>query len=164
MPTFLKSVVVQAPIETVFGFHEREDALRLLSPTFPPVRVLQKTGGIEPGSRVDLKIGPFYWSALHAAYEKNRFFEDRQVEGPFAQWIHRHEFQPTGAATRLTDHIQFELPGGVWINRLFGWAVQLGLHQMFRHRHQMTKRYCEKDSMKVQREVLGTDRVRPLDE
>jgi len=30
------------------------------------------------------------------------------------------------------------------MNCLFGWAVQLGLHQMFRQRHRMTKRYCEK--------------------
>ena len=143
MPTFLKSVIVQAPIETVFGFHEREDALRLLSPAFPPVRVLKRTGGIEPGSRVDLKIGLFYWSALHTAYEKNVFFEDQQVRGPFVKWIHRHEFEPFGVATRLTDRIEFSLPGGAWINQLFGWAVQLGLRQMFRERHQRTKLYCE---------------------
>ncbi len=90
MPTFLKSIVVEAPVETVFGFHEREDALRLLSPRFPPLRVIRKTGGIEPGSiktgsRVELKIGPFLWTALHTAYEKNRLFADEQVQGPFAE-------------------------------------------------------------------------------
>ena len=143
MPTFLSSVVVQAPVETVFSFHEREDALRLLSPAFPPVRVIQKTGGLQPGSRVELKIGPIRWSALHTAYQKNRFFEDQQVRGPFAQWIHRHEFEAAGNATRLTDRIEFKLPGGVWINRLLGWTVQLGLRQMFHERHQRTKRYCE---------------------
>jgi len=52
MPAFVKSIVIQAPVETVFGFHEREDALRLLSPAFPPVRVMQKLGGIEPGSSI----------------------------------------------------------------------------------------------------------------
>jgi ligand-binding SRPBCC domain-containing protein len=30
MPTFRKSVVVEAPVEAVFGFHEREDALPLV--------------------------------------------------------------------------------------------------------------------------------------
>jgi ligand-binding SRPBCC domain-containing protein len=43
MPTFLESTVVEAPVETVFRFHEREDALRLLSPRFLPLRVIQKT-------------------------------------------------------------------------------------------------------------------------
>jgi len=144
MPTFLKSIVVEAPVDTVFGFHEREDALRLLSPPFPPVRVIRKTYGIEPGSRVELRIGPFRWTALHTVYVKNRLFADEQIEGPFAKWVHRHEFEPVDDATRLTDRIEYRLPGGVWVNRLFGWAVQLGLHQMFRHRHQMTKLYNEK--------------------
>ena len=144
MPTFFKSVIVQAPIETVFAFHEREDALRLLSPAFPPVRVLQKTGGIEPGSRVELKIGPFYWSALHTAYEKNRFFEDQQVRGPFAKWIHRHEFEDLGGKTRLTDRVEYRLPGGSFVNAAFGWLVKIGLHKMFLHRHKVTKQLCEK--------------------
>jgi ligand-binding SRPBCC domain-containing protein len=144
MPTFRKSVVVEAPVETVFGFHEREDALRLLSPAFPAVRVVRKQGGIETGSRVELRIGPLRWVALHTAFQKNRFFEDQQISGPFAKWIHRHEFEAVGGATLLTDRIEYRLPGGVWMNHLFGWAMQLGLQQMFRHRHRITKRYCEK--------------------
>jgi|SRR5579863_2168865 len=147
MPTFVKSVLVHAPAATVFSFHEREDALQLLSPSFPPVCVVRKTGGIETGSRVELRIGPFKWTALHIAYEKNRLFADEQTEGPLTKWIHRHEFESEGDATRLTDRIEYRLPGGVWMNRLFGWAMQLGLHQMFRHRHQVTKHYCEKGSL-----------------
>lgn len=143
MPTFLKSIVVQAPVETAFGFHEREDALQLLSPPFPPLRVIRKTGGITPGSTLELQIGPFHWTALHTVYEKNRLFADEQVQGPFAKWSHRHEFESLGPATRLTDRVEYQLPGGPWVNRLFGWAVQLGLHQMFRRRHQMTRLYCE---------------------
>ena len=131
-------------METVFGFHEREDALRLLSPAFPAVRVVRKQGGIETGSRVELRIGPLRWVALHTAFQKNRFFEDQQISGPFAKWIHRHEFEAVGGATLLTDRIEYRLPGGVWMNHLFGWAMQLGLQQMFRHRHRITKRYCEK--------------------
>ena len=144
MPTFVKTTVLEAPVETVFAFHERDDALRLLSPRFPPLRLIRKTGGIEPGSKVELKIGPFRWTALHTAYEKNRLFVDEQIEGPFAKWVHRHEFESLGRATRLTDRVEYRLPGGEWMNRLLGWAVQLGLQQMFRQRHRVTKLYCEK--------------------
>ncbi|MEQ1946964.1 MAG: SRPBCC family protein [Bryobacteraceae bacterium] len=143
MPTFQKSVLVNAPVETVFGFHQREDALRLLSPAFPPLKVLRKEGGLEPGSMVELKIGPVRWVARHSAFKKNEFFEDRQESGPFATWIHRHEFEAVGNATRLTDRIEYQLPGGALINTLFGWMVKLGLLQMFRERHRATKRYCE---------------------
>jgi ligand-binding SRPBCC domain-containing protein len=144
MPSFCQSVVVEAPVETVFGFHERSDALRLLSPRFPTMRVIRQTGGIEPGAKVELKIGPCLWIAIHRTYEKNHLFADEQIQGPFAEWFHRHEFEALGDATRLTDRIEYRLKGGAWMNFLLGWAVQLGLYRMFRKRHETTKRYCEK--------------------
>ena len=144
MPRFERSVVIEAPVEVVFAFHERDDALRLLSPAFPPVRVLRRTGGLEVGARVELRIGPLLWIASHTAYEKNRLFEDRQISGPFALWIHRHEFADEGKAARLIDRIEYELPGGEWVNRLLGWVVKVGLNRMFRYRHRVTRRYCER--------------------
>ena len=48
MPDFIRSVLIAAPVEVVFAFHEREDALRLLSPPFPRVRVTESIGGSEP--------------------------------------------------------------------------------------------------------------------
>ena len=141
---FVKSAIINAPVETVFAFHERPDALQLLSPSIPPIRVIRKVGGIETGSQVEIGIGPFTWVALHTKFERNHLFEDTQVSGPFAQWIHRHEFEALGSATRLTDRIEYRLPGGVLVNSLFGWATQLALGQMFRHRHLVTKQYCEK--------------------
>ncbi len=147
MPVFERSVLIDAPVEEVFAFHERPDALLLLSPPFPPVRLIQRTGqGIELKSRLELKIGPLRWVALHTAWARNRHFEDRQEEGPFDQWIHRHEFESIGKRTRLTDRIEYRLPGGPLINGLFGWAVNLGLRNMFRHRHKVTRQLCEKPS------------------
>src|SRR5258707_1121620 len=62
---------------------------------------LDRRAGIEPGSRLELRIGIFSWIALHTVYEKNRLFVDQQIRGPFANWIHRHEFESTGNGTRL---------------------------------------------------------------
>ena len=143
MPSFTKSLEIDAPPRTVFGFHEREDALPLLTPAFPPVRLISKTPGIEAGTRVVLRVGPFRWVALHTAYERNRFFVDEQVEGPFARWVHRHEFEDLGERTRLTDTVDYQLPGGRILNALFGWAANVGLQRMFTHRHAVTKRICE---------------------
>jgi ligand-binding SRPBCC domain-containing protein len=143
MAEFVKSVLIEAPIERVFRFHERDDALSLLSPAFPPVRVVGRTGnGIEPGARLELRIGVFTWIALHTAYEKNRLFEDRQIRGPFAKWVHRHEFESEGHGTRLTDRVDYRLPGGPAVQALLGWIVNLGLDSMFAHRHRVTRRYC----------------------
>ena len=144
MPVFVKSILINAPVAEVFRFHQREDALSLLTPSFPPVRMIKPTSGIDIGTRVELRVGSFRWVALHTAYEKDRLFVDEQIHGPFAKWVHRHEFEPVGAKTRLTDRIAFELPGGSLANRLFSWTVSLGLRNMFAHRHRVTKEVCEK--------------------
>lgn len=141
MPTFVKSSLFEAPVESVFAFHEREDALALLSPAFPPVTVVSRTGGIQDGARVVLRIGPMTWVATHTAYERNRLFVDEQTSGPFARWVHRHEFADEHGRGRLTDHVTFELPGGRLVNALCGWAVKIALGRMFAHRHAVTQSY-----------------------
>jgi ligand-binding SRPBCC domain-containing protein len=144
VPVFVRQLLVRAPVAQVFGFHEREDALPRLSPPFPPVRVVSREGGIRPGARVDLRIGPIRWRALHTDYEKDRLFVDEQIEGPFASWVHRREFEAVDAqTTRLTDHVTFTLPGGPIVNALFGRPVALSLVPMFRYRHRATKAACE---------------------
>jgi ligand-binding SRPBCC domain-containing protein len=143
VPEFVRSVIIDAPVETVFAFHEREDALARLSPSFPRTRIISKTGGIEPGARVELRIGPLPWTALHTEYETNRLFVDEQIRGPFLRWVHRHEFEDLGGATRLTDRVVYRLRGGGIVEALFGWTVELGLEQLFRARHAATKRFCE---------------------
>jgi ligand-binding SRPBCC domain-containing protein len=143
LPVFSQSVLIDAPVGVVFSFHERLDALALLTPAFPPVRVISRTGGIEAGARVELRVGFLRWVARHTAYEKNRLFVDEQIEGPFDQWVHRHEFEEVEGKTRLTDRVEYRLPGGSLVNGLFSWAVKPGLTQMFRHRHRVTKQMCE---------------------
>jgi ligand-binding SRPBCC domain-containing protein len=143
MPIFSKSVIIHAPVELVFAFHEREDALELLSQAFPPLKVIRKSGGISKGARVEVTVGPWRWVALHTAYDKNRLFVDEQIEGPFSKWVHRHEFEGVNASTRLTDHVEFRIPGGNAGNLLLGWAIKLGLSNMFRQRHEVTRAFCE---------------------
>lgn len=140
---FVKSVIIDAAVSEVFRFHAREDALALLTPTFPPVRTISRTGGIETGARVELRVGVFRWIALHTAYEQDRLFVDEQIQGPFAKWVHRHEFEAAGSKTRMTDRIEYELPGGALVNTLFGWTIKLGLRRMFDYRHRVTKAACE---------------------
>jgi ligand-binding SRPBCC domain-containing protein len=142
---FVQSVLIDAPVEEVFRFHEREDALALLSPPFPPVRKIAGPSGISRGTQVELRVGVIRWVALHTEYQKDRLFVDEQIQGPFRKWIHRHEFEACGGQTRLTDRIAYELPGGAVVNTLLGWTVTLGLRRMFAHRHRVTREFCERN-------------------
>jgi ligand-binding SRPBCC domain-containing protein len=145
--TFEYSSHIAAPVEEVFAFHERPDALELLSPP-GSAEIVSRSGGLEVGAIVELRVafGPLKlrWLAHHIAYEKNRLFIDEQREGPFAAWVHAHLFQAEEAGTRLTDSIEYALPGGSMIERAAGWFVRRKLRQMFEYRHLVTRRMCER--------------------
>lgn len=140
---------IQAPVETVFAFHERPDALELLNPPGDGVRLLRRRGGLDVGARVEFEIcllGLFRirWIALHTDCEPGRLFVDEQVYGPFRRWIHRHSFTPQDGGTLLADAVQFSLPGGLPVDLLFGPLVKLRLRSLFRYRHAVTRRECER--------------------
>lgn len=149
MLNFQKSVVIQAPRSQVWAFYERPDILDLLTPPWQPVRVLRREGGLGVGAvtEFELPIGPLpvRWLAVHSDCEPERLFVDVQEEGPFASWVHRHEFgdAPDGA-TRMTDAIALAMPGGWLTEILLGpWVLQ-DLERLLTYRHQVTQRECER--------------------
>jgi ligand-binding SRPBCC domain-containing protein len=103
MPRFHFASLLDAPVERVFAFHKSPGALERLLPPRPAARVVRRSGGLEPGSEVEieLRIGPFRqrWVALHTEYRENEFFCDVQKRGPFRLWRHRHGFEPAWPRT-----------------------------------------------------------------
>jgi len=148
MLQFTYSSLIPASVREVFSFHESPHALETLNPSFPRVSILRQRGGIQPGGEVELRLsaGPLRvrWLAHHTRYERDSFFVDVQKSGPFRCWIHRHEFEPVSNQCRLTDRIQFSLPGSPVTDWLLGWAVKLQLWMLFRYRHNVTREELRK--------------------
>ncbi|BAZ80088.1 MAG: SRPBCC family protein [Sphaerospermopsis kisseleviana] len=144
---FTHSSIINAPVEVVWKFHERQDILQLLTPPWQPVQVLRREGGLDEGAITEFKlfIGllPLTWLARHTDFEQYRLFTDVQISGPFESWVHRHEFTAEDGKTRLTDNISYSMPGGDGVEFVSGWLIQLQLEAMFRYRHFITKRECE---------------------
>src|SRR5262245_46945652 len=88
------------PADEAFAWHARPGAFERLSPPWEHIEVLERSGGIEDGSRVVLRVrsGPvrMRWVAVHRDYVRDRQFVDEQVEGPFTHWAHLHRFEPLG--------------------------------------------------------------------
>ena len=147
MIRFCYRSVIDAPVERVFAFHQQPDALERLLPVWPPVRVIRRTGGLEPGSLVELELrfGPMRlrWLARHTGYRKNEFFSDEQVRGPFRFWRHRHGFERmVDGRCLLTDEVEFSLPFGLLSEPLAGRAIKHVLRKMFERRHALTAAAC----------------------
>ena len=140
---------IDAPVETVFAFHERPDALQLLIPPHQPAKLIERTpNGIQAGARVviGLPLG-LRWVAIHTQYVPGKLFVDLQQSGPFHFWEHRHIFEPLSPTrSRLTDSVRFSLHPFGWLDFALGWLVRIQLRSMFRFRHAVTARECEKQS------------------
>ncbi|MBZ0310580.1 MAG: hypothetical protein K8I82_31265, partial [Anaerolineae bacterium] len=140
---FVKRVSVNAPVETLFQYHERPGAFIRINPPWEPVELIHHTGGIRDGAKVDLKFKlgpvPIRWLLTHQNYIQNQQFEDVQVKGPFAYWRHTHKMLPDGPdKSILEDTIEYALPLGI-LGQLFGGAVaRAKLERMFTYRHEVT--------------------------
>jgi ligand-binding SRPBCC domain-containing protein len=145
---FEKETRIDAPPSVVFAFHESPGALQRLTPPWERVELVEGGDSLRPGSRVVLSVpvGPMRvrWVAEHTEYEPGRMFADRQVEGPFASWYHRHLCLDDGrGGTLLRDEVDYEPPLGAlgrWLGRGF---IRAKLEKMFDYRHEVTRRIVE---------------------
>ena len=145
---FKRSSLIDAPVEVVWRFHERQDILQILTLPWQPVQIVRREGGLDVGAITEFRIFlgpiPVQWVARHTECEQYRLFTDEQVKGPMQSWVHRHQFTTEGGKTRLTDAIAYSLPGDFLAEFVLGWWVNSRLDEMFRYRHEVTKRECEK--------------------
>lgn len=136
---------IEAPAQDVYAWHVRSGALERLEPPWERVEILGREGGVEDGGKVELRmrvLGPVRrrWVAVHRGIEKGRRFQDEQVEGPFARWVHTHAFEPDGpAASWLEDRMEYALPLGPLGRALGGPLVRARLARAFRWRHALTQ-------------------------
>lgn len=141
---FERTVELEASPAEVFRWHHRAGAFDRLTPPWLKVVMLDHGQGVANGSTVTIRVKKgllgLRWTLRHAGVRDPDGFEDYQVRGPFAHWHHRHRFEAlSGGGTRLTDHIEYALPGGAWANKLGGPMIDRDLSRLFTFRHAITQ-------------------------
>ena len=70
-------------------------------------------------------------------------FTDRQITGPFSEWVHRHDFLPySDHQTEVRDHIEYAIRLHlIW--GPIGFGMVLGLPLLFAFRARKTRRLLE---------------------
>jgi hypothetical protein len=128
-----------------YAWHLRPGALLRLLPPWQDVRVVYADSPLREGARVVLRIGvgpvSVDWTAVHRDFVAGRSFVDEQAGGPFAAWRHEHRVDatPDGQA-RLTDRVEWSLPGGALGDALGAARMEHDLRVMFAWRHWRTSR------------------------
>ncbi|MCU0707635.1 MAG: TIGR01777 family oxidoreductase [Pirellula sp.] len=128
--------------DAVFRYHENPGAIDRLIPPWENVRIAQRSDSLEVGSEVELVQSIFgirkSWLARHTELDPGHHFTDVMVHGPFARWIHRHEFESVGEdACELSDRIEYQLPLAPFSAIADAW-VRTKLNAMFAFRHRIT--------------------------
>lgn len=155
---------IAASLDEVAWFHRRASSMAEITPPPILVRMHDAPNVLQDGDEMSFTLWtgpiPIRWTARIEQVGPTGFI-DRQLAGPFARWIHRHIFVPTGDdTTTVIDVIEAELHSDpFW--RLVGLSMWAGLPMLFAYRGWKTKRVLARD---VSRTVNGlTDsRVRDL--
>ena len=121
----------------VFALFSDAFQLERLTPPWLNFRVLTP-GPIEmqSGRLIDYQIKlhgiPIRWRTKITNWEPPHRFTDSQLRGPYRLWVHRHTFEEVDGGTLVRDRVDYLVPGGAIVNRLF---VQGDLRRIFNYRH-----------------------------
>jgi len=149
--TFESTLEVSVPVEKLFSWHENPGAFERLTPSFDPVKVSKRMGGVDGGTvYIDMKAGPIplTWVAQHHSYKKNVQFLEDQTSGPFVgplpfwngTWHHQHLFKKVDSKNSIvTDRLNYDFPMDPFGSIFGSWYTKKRLKQMFAYRRNITE-------------------------
>ena len=108
---------VPRPLGEVFAFFADIGNVERITP--PELRFRTVTPApieMRRGALIEFRLAlygiPFGWRTEISRWEPPVRFVDRQLAGPYAQWIHLHEFSAERGGTRMVDRVDYVLPLG----------------------------------------------------
>lgn len=145
---FQYNSLIPTSLEAIIRFHEKPNALKLLTPPPLIVQVVNDNRLSDTEGTVDFVLWfgpiPVRWLANHEPGPTATSFIDRMLAGPLATWEHQHIFCEVAGGVELLDRITFSHKRGWrgWLTRLL--FDGLALNFLFWYRHRRTRRECRK--------------------
>lgn len=145
---FESSVVLEAPIEEVFAFHQDPHNIARIAPAWQQVQVLRGQPVALAGEDFEIAVRilclpALRWHGRWLDVQSPTLLVDGGLQaGPFTFWQHRHQFRSVGATrTEMTDHVAYAFHGG-WLGKLAGETIGRGqMRAMFADRHKRTRAF-----------------------
>ncbi len=132
------SQLVRRDIEEVFAFFSDAYQLERITPPFINIKNLTpRPIELKKGTLIDyslrLRFLPMKWTTEICDWEPPFRFVDRQLRGPYKQWLHEQVFESVPEGTLVHDRVHYVVPGGELIHRLI---VKNDVLNIFRYRQQ----------------------------
>lgn len=137
---------VRAPLAAVADFHSQAQSIAAITPPFVPLQMQHAPPRLGEGDKVafTMWLGPLpvRWRALVQEVSPAGF-SDRQLDGPFREWVHHHSFVAVDDhTTEVVDRVE----AGLRRHALWGpvgLVMWLGLPLLFTYRGWKTRRLLE---------------------
>jgi len=139
MPSLRTEAVLPLPRDEVFAFFAEAGNLERITPdslrfeilTPSPIRMGE---GVLIDYRIRIGGVPQKWRTRISLWDPPFRFADEQLKGPYRRWFHTHSFEEEENGTRMTDHVDYELPFGA-LGRLGHPLIRRQLRKIFTHRN-----------------------------
>lgn len=122
--TLRNEVWLPRPIGEVFEFFADAHNLEMLTPPTLRFEILTPSPiRMAVGAMIDYKLRlrgiPIRWQSEITAWEPPHRFVDEQRRGPYSLWVHEHTFETKDGGTLARDMVEYAVPGGALVNRMF---------------------------------------------
>jgi ligand-binding SRPBCC domain-containing protein len=114
--TLTRAITLDLPREDVFAFFADAGNLERITPPELSFNIVSPQPIVlAEGSLIDYQLKifgiPLKWRTEISSWNPPFDFTDRQLKGPYSQWIHRHTFTDLGPArTLIEDEVRYRLP------------------------------------------------------
>jgi ligand-binding SRPBCC domain-containing protein len=137
------SVDIAHPLTDLFAYFIRPKNLVQLAPAELNLELLTAPDILALGSLLQWKGRRFGVSQQFthevSAFEHEKLIILDQIKGPFARWVHRHQFETTATGTRIVERIDFDPPGGLLGYVITADGIRKDLDKLMAHRERKLK-------------------------
>ncbi len=143
---------VNGSLADVADFHSRSASMGAITPPPTVVQIHRAPDRLAEGDEMEFTLWlgplPIRWTARIEDVSPTGFI-DRQQQGPFRCWVHRHTFEPVDqSTTAVIDEIEFQLKKHPWWGPV-GLGMGFSLPLLFAYRSWQTRRLLEKQRQSV---------------